>query len=175
MHKEENIKLSIQAVNELFEYFTKCMSVWDMKTIAIATNASHYDLVEWNSPLWAWDGHTFWLYLHCLPISSFILRVTEFTQNFQSQMNHKSQHGTRILWHQCLCVFSLFCFEMKFTGASCKRGITFAPWLQRRENRPGTLLHCWKVEQLSKILWPSTIILINSSLNQGHVCLEIRS
>lgn len=147
--------------------------VCDMKTIAIATNASHYDLVEWNSPLWAWDGHTVWLY----SLSSHLIIYTEgdriCSEFSKPQMNHKSQHETRILWHQCLCVFSLFCFEIKFTGASCKRGISFASWLQMRENRLGTLLHCWKVEQLSKILWPSTLILTNSSLNQGHVCLEI--
>lgn len=139
----------------------KCQSLWPsrMKHSTVSLGWSHF--------------------LTLSSLSSHLIIYTEgdriYSEFSKSQMNHKSQHGTRILWHQCLCVFSLFCFEIKFTGASCKRGITFAPWLQRRENRPGTLLHCWKVEQLSKFLWPSTLILTNSSLNPGHVCLEIRS
>lgn len=139
MHKEENIKLSIQAVNELFEYFTKCVwggyedysnsykcqSLWPsrMKHSTVSLGWSHF--------------------LTLSSLSSHLIIYTEgdriYSEFSKSQMNHKSQHGTRILWHQCLCVFSLFCFEIKFTGASCKRGITFAPWLEERKQTRDSL------------------------------------
>lgn len=91
---------------------------------------------------------------HCLTLSSlssYLITYTDgdriYSEFSKLEMNQKAQPGPRILSHQCLCVFSLFCFEIKFTGASCESGITFVPCLQMRENRPGTLLHCWITAQ----------------------------
>lgn len=123
------------------------------KTIAMATNASHYDLVEWNSPSTVLPTVSLG-WSHCLilsSLSSYLITYTGgdriYSEFSKLEMNQKVQPGPRILSHRCLCVFSLFCFEIKFTGASCESGIIFFPWLQMRENRPGTLLHCWETAQ----------------------------
>lgn len=133
-----NISQNVCVGYEDYSNSYKCQSLWPsrMKRSTVLRTVS----LGWS---------------HCLTLSSLSSHLIIYTEGgriysefSKSQMNHKSQHGLRILWHQCLCVFSLFCFEIKFTGASCARGITFAPWLQRRENRPGTLAFLeWRTAQ----------------------------